>query len=397
MVHACGKPNHHPCVAVADCSGFVLAQAQDLGCVIRENLPQQIWVYLHRALHVLLHFKANEYTHVLTLHLLLLNYWRSVNHPAWKAFQHDPRMFSEEKCEANLSTVAKHSLSDPMRFDLQHVQKTLLLLTHSRGNLGETTRDVHGQKIDPLGPEVQVARNFLRELVASIKLGTARMYPVGAAEDWESKEDMKNRLVPFEIKMQVQHDVLPQFDRNVQRCKRLSVLNWLVTVRAAVEDGVVDDPLQDSQEAESQGSGDRKRAQGGRDLPQVNLARRDSVMSAADAGAEDDSKAESQAPRMLPRPRRRRRVEAELGAAEDGDETEGMANSDSQCTSDSEDDDKSDDWDGSVADTESEAVASQQSPRPPVRSSARAARGKTWMARFAGDFDTDSTPSTARR
>ena len=336
-------------------------------------MPQQIFAYLHRALHVLLHFRANEYSHVLCLHLLTLNYWRRHQHPAWRAFCHDPRIFSEERCEANLSTVARHSLTDPMRFDVQHVEQTLLLVTHSRCHVAPPSES-QGQKIEPRGDEVEIAYNFLSNLIEDIVHDRARMYPTGAALDWDSKEDMKQRLVPFDLKLEVMNDVLPKFTQNVDRCRRLTVLDWLVTVRAAIEHGIVDDPDE---------SVDLARAESGL----TNASRSSSSMSSGDDPP--DGKSRSSQNRILPRPRRRRRRGE--AAASDGEEMDGMAQSEAADTSDSSDSDSSQ-WSESASTAAGDSV--QQSLRPPERRAARAARASTWQLRFSEDIQSGASSSS---
>jgi len=209
--------------------------------VIRENLLVNILAYLHRALHVLLHFRANEYSHVLCMHLLMMNYWRQTNHPIWTAFTTDPRIFSEEKCEANLSAVAKHTSSDPLRFNVEHVEQTMLLVTHNRGRARELSTS-GGQTLNPDGQEVFYAYAFLQVSCDELVSNECYMYPTGDPNAWTSADDMLEVRVPFQLDFPATQNLIYKFDQNVARCRRLTQVAWLQTVKAAIEDGLVDDP-----------------------------------------------------------------------------------------------------------------------------------------------------------
>jgi len=119
----------------------------------------------------------------------------------------------------------------------------------------------------------------------------------------------------------------------------------------------------------------------------TNASRSSSSMSSGDDPP--DGKSRSSHNRILPRPRRRRRRDE--AAVSDGEEIDGMAQSEAADTSDSSDSDSSQ-WSESASTAAGDSV--QQSLRPPERRAARAARASTWQLRFSEDIQSGASSSS---
>jgi hypothetical protein len=72
--------------------------------------------------------KAHDYPKMILAQLLILEYWKSINHVTVDLMKHNMSLVNEELGEISFGMLAQSVLGDSLRSDLEHMQKMFALL-----------------------------------------------------------------------------------------------------------------------------------------------------------------------------------------------------------------------------------------------------------------------------
>ena len=222
-------------------------QAHDLAFYMHKRNGKDLNAALLNTLKALLLFKNDEYHLVLTQYLLSLVHWNFVQHPVWKLFVWDCRLFCEERCEASLSTLARYALTDPQRFNLEHVNETLFLTSFGTDMFRQNMDAYQGNSFHFLkkdGPEVVKTRRWLDQLLDMLPRSTlerplVKMYDTKQIDTWTSGRVALRTGLPWQSHMSIEDASMERWRDNIRRTRTLTATSWLHGVSAAVDSGRV--------------------------------------------------------------------------------------------------------------------------------------------------------------
>ena len=124
-----------------------------------------------------------QYPSVILLNMLVLEYQRRTNTPAWLMFLHNFSLFNEESGEMSFSALARAMLGHTNRSDFAHVN-TIYILLHQYVCVDDDVQKDRNtkalrngyQKVDVEGRGVQAARVFLLGHLQTIERNQYRIY-----------------------------------------------------------------------------------------------------------------------------------------------------------------------------------------------------------------------------
>ena len=251
----------------------------------------RVFSLLHYILKLVVCIGGGEYKLCVDLHLLTLHNWKARNHAAWKAFQHDPSLFSEELGESNLSILARRACTDPNRFKINHVNKYLHMITLQRDLRHFIKPNLESQSkwrthVKPTGVEVKSTTAFLRSIIADAKTEAGIIEYTGDLKVCNSSVEMKTRVRPCTLDVVIPDDASNLIRENHTRTERLTVVRWLQQQDNLVARGVVT-PMTEE--------------------PAVFARMLPGDYTASSSSGDSDNNSSSDEP-LAPRPRQRRRI-----------------------------------------------------------------------------------------
>jgi hypothetical protein len=75
---------------------------------------------------------STEYEKVITMQILLIEYWKSTNHVIWELMKNGLAAFNEETGEVCFSVLARLVMKDTMKYDIQHISNKYKLVNRYR-------------------------------------------------------------------------------------------------------------------------------------------------------------------------------------------------------------------------------------------------------------------------
>ena len=126
---------------------------------------------------------AHNYPKMQLSYLLILQYWKSIDHCTYKMMLNNMGIFNEELGEIGFSILARASLGDHIKDDFDHMSKLYKLMPVYRDLKREVLRDNNiatslswRHKIDIGGDEVMTCGLFFKKIIRQIVAGTYRSY-----------------------------------------------------------------------------------------------------------------------------------------------------------------------------------------------------------------------------
>ena len=125
----------------------------------------------------------HNYPKMQIAHMLIVEYWKKIDHCSYKMMMHNMGIFNEEACEISFSILGRAVLGDSRKDDFDHMNKVYALLPIFR-ELRNDIFDDHGSptslswrhQIKVEGEEVQTSAVFFQGAIRQIVHGTFRGY-----------------------------------------------------------------------------------------------------------------------------------------------------------------------------------------------------------------------------
>ena len=167
---------------------FLHSQLFDFSISLKLDLGSKSLSCLVRLLRVFICLKSAVYEKTVTVGLIQLIYLMSVNHPVFTMFQHNVTVFNEEMGETLISILARHCLSDTIKFDWSHIDQKWKLIHFIRSclkdfeedfslnNHANDSLDISSIKVSPDSPEVARLAVFFRHFIDSVLNNNAKQY-----------------------------------------------------------------------------------------------------------------------------------------------------------------------------------------------------------------------------
>jgi hypothetical protein len=160
--------------------------------------------------------KAHDYPKMQLTNILILEYWRSIDHVAWKMIARNVSMVNEELGEMTFSVLSRCVLGDTLKSQFDHLSKMYTLLPVYR-EVKNDIRDDNGvattiswrYNIDPEGEEVNAVTFFFKQLIRRLTSTVSIQTYDGSSACY------KNAL---SAAANMSHDVTERvYDENVQK------------------------------------------------------------------------------------------------------------------------------------------------------------------------------------
>jgi hypothetical protein len=132
--------------------------------------------------------KPHNYPKMQITHMLIVEYWKKIDHCSYKMMMNNMGIFNEEACEISFSILGRCVLGDSRKDDFEHMNKIYSLLPLFR-DIRNDVFDDHGtptslswrHQLNAEGLEVQTGTVFFNRAIRQILRGTFRSYDGTAA------------------------------------------------------------------------------------------------------------------------------------------------------------------------------------------------------------------------
>ena len=154
---------------LSDC--VVIEQVQSYGVAMKLDNGTQVMEHQLQILQVLIFIggtNTTEYQRAIATSLHIWQYWRNVDHVAWRLFDAIASMWNEESGEVCFSVLARDIASSGVRSDVSKVSEKFELIRIKMESVADLKVDLCGDDFAD-SKEVQATVVFFRSMITSLR------------------------------------------------------------------------------------------------------------------------------------------------------------------------------------------------------------------------------------